>query len=79
MAPYPAFSVETGTHECFPGLAWNHDPPDLCLLSSWIMGLSHWCLVVSYKLFQNKVKKLNSVLQVLCQFKSEETKTQNDK
>jgi hypothetical protein len=24
-----------GAHELFAGLALNHDPPDLCLLSSW--------------------------------------------
>jgi hypothetical protein len=25
-----------------PGLVWNLYPPDPCLLSSWITGLSHW-------------------------------------
>jgi hypothetical protein len=25
-----------------PGLASNCDPPDLCLLSSWNTGVSHW-------------------------------------
>jgi hypothetical protein len=26
-----------------PGLALNRDPPDLCLLSSWITAVSHQC------------------------------------
>jgi hypothetical protein len=29
-----SFSVEMGLINYFPGLAWNHNPPDLHLLSS---------------------------------------------
>jgi hypothetical protein len=34
-SPYPAFSIEMGSHELFlPGLAWNCNLPDLSLLHS---------------------------------------------
>jgi hypothetical protein len=29
-----------------PGLASNHDPPDLCLLSNWDYSVSHWHLAI---------------------------------
>jgi hypothetical protein len=35
---------QIGLKNYLPGLASNWDPPDFCLLSLGLQGMSHWCL-----------------------------------